>query len=39
MIVEYIDCRVSGTRLLGGTTCRYFEKEDLRNNQCPMCKK
>jgi len=36
-IVRCMECSVSGTRPWGGPTQRYFEKEDLRNNQCSSC--
>jgi len=36
-IVRCVDCGVSGTRLWGGPTRRYFDKDDLQNNRCPEC--
>jgi len=36
-IVKCVDCGVSGTRAWGGPTQRYYDKDDLRNNQCPEC--
>jgi len=36
-IVRCVDCRVLGTQSWGGPTWRYFDKDDLRNNQCPEC--
>jgi len=36
-IIRCVDCGISGTRSWGGPTQRYYNKDDLRNNQCPEC--
>ena len=36
-IVRCVDYGVSSTRAWGGPTQRYYDKDDLRNNQCPEC--
>jgi len=36
-IVKCVDYRVSGTRPWGGPTRRYYDKDDLQNNQCLEC--
>jgi len=36
-IVRCVEYGMSGIQPWGGPTQTYFEKENLRNNYCPLC--